>query len=292
MKKIPYCVPEIIETVLSTAKNVSDKLFIHKKVINTVIDKIASLEELGDSPYELMRICLRSAYKALGATDPYEQKKQEFSRDVQGLQGYFGEYIKNFGDELEASINIAAALNYEGLCACSLSGRSIGKRICSLLESEDISQESIKEFERVTKNAETVLYIIDSVGEIIGDKYLIEVLSRDYTVTVVVAPQPILFRATAEDALACGLDKFAALVDPGADMYGVNLEKVSSEFRKLFKESDVAIIKGGVNARTLANCGRDYFILGAGYTTENIAGEIEVRKDSTMLRKFIKYIEA
>ena len=47
MKKIPYCVPQIIEAVLDTAMIVSDEEFIHKKVLNAVIDKIANMDELG-----------------------------------------------------------------------------------------------------------------------------------------------------------------------------------------------------------------------------------------------------
>ncbi len=290
MKKIPYCVPEIIEAVLCTAKNVSDEIFIHKKVLNTVIDKIASLEELGDSSYELMRICLRAAYKALGAKDPYEEQKDYFNDEVLRLQSYFDEYSSAFSDKLEARINIAAALNYKGFCNCLNNGRSIEKRVKRLLESEPIAKESIAELRRVIKNAKSIIYIAASAGEIAADKDLVRLLAADYEVTVAVAPQPILYRATMVDADKSGINKYADLVDPGVDMYGINLEKASSEFRDIFKKSDVVIIKGGVNAKTISSCGRDYFIIGSGYVTQD-DDDAEFCSESTIIRKYLKYIE-
>lgn len=294
MKKIPYCVPDIFEAVLDTAKNVSDEIFIHKKLVITVIDKIASLEELGDSPHELMRICLRAAYKALGATDPFEEKKQRYGVEVSALSHYFEEYTKKFDNSLEGKLNIAATMNYKGLCACSLSGRSIEKRVKRLLESEKINQEELKELERVLKKAQSILFIVASAGEIIADKLLIDELSENYEVKVAVAPHPILCRATEEDAIRCGLDKVATIVDPGVDMYGVLLEKASSDFREIFKNSDIIIVKAGVNSRTLNNCGRDYFILGAGYSNEDDEeiDNSECCRESTIIRKYLKYVEA
>ena len=291
MKKIPYCVPEILEAVLSTAKNVSNEIFIHKKVLNTVIDEIASLEELGDSQYELMRICLRSAYKAIGARDPYEEKKQRFNAEVFSLSNLFNEYISTFEDKIEAEINIAAALNYKGICTCSLKGRCIEKRVSRLLNSDPIKKENIEEFRLKIKNASSIIYIVASAGEIVGDKILIQSLSENYKLTVAVAPHPILCRATGKDAEECGLDQYAVVVDPGVDMYGINLEKASSEFREVFKSSDVVIIKGGVNARTLSNCGRDYFVLGAGFV-QGDDDDSEIGSESTIIRKYLKYVEA
>ncbi len=291
MKKIPYCVPEIIEAVLSTAKNVSNEIFIHKKVLNTVIDEIANLGELGDSPYELMRICLRSAYKAIGASDPYEEKKHKFNDEVASLSNLFNEYTSSFDDEIEAKINIAAALNYKGICACSLNGRSIESRVKRLLYSDPIDKESIEEFKLKIKQAESIIYIVASAGEIVGDKLLVQMLAENYEVTVAVAPHPILCRATVKDAEDCGLEKHAVLVDPGVDMYGINLEKASNDFREVFKNSDVVIIKGGVNARTLRNCGRDYFVLGSGFVHED-DGDSEIGNESTIIRKYLNYVEA
>ena len=290
MEKIPYCVPEIIEAVLCTARNVSDELFIHKKVLNTVIDKISRLEELGDSPYELMRICLRAAYKALGVSDPYEKEKQKFNDEVSELEGYFNEFVTEFEDELEARIDIAAALNCKDLGTCLLDGMCIEKGIQRLLRSKPVAGEEIAEFKRVIRNARTIIYITASAGEIVADRELVRLLSYNHDITVAVAPHPMLLRALHEDAQRSGISEFAAVVDPGADMFGLNLEKASSEFRDVFKKSDVVLIKGGVNADTLSNCGRDYFILGAGHTLVKNENS-EFCRESTIIRKYLKYIE-
>ncbi len=294
MQKIPYCVPEIIEAVLDTAKNVSDEIFIHKKIINTVIDKIASLEDLGDSPHELMRLCLRTTYKALGATDPYEEKKKRYNEDVFALYDYFERYIANMDDKLEAKLNIAAALNYKGFCSFSFCGRSIDKRVKRIVESEPIAKDDLDDFRRVIKKAESIIYIVASAGEIAADKLLIEELAENYDVTVAVAPHPILGRATIDDARMCKLDMISTIIDPGVDMYGVLLEKASSEFREIFKSSDVVIVKAGVNSRTLTDCGRDYFVLGAGYNKSDDFDIDQTDSDieSTIIRKYMKYMEA
>ena len=290
MKKVPYCVPEIIEAVLSTARNVSDEVFIHKKVLNTVIDKISRLEELGDSPYELMRICLRTAYKALGVSDPYEENKQRFNNEVFALGDYFSRYTAEFGDEMDARINIAAALNYKDLGSCLLAGKKVEAGIKRLLCSQAVAQEECEEFKRVIRNAGKIIYITASAGEIVADRELIRILSLNHDVTVAVASQPMLLRALHEDAQRCGLAEFATVVDPGGDMFGLNLEKASCEFRDSFKKSDVVLIKGGVNENTLSNCGRDYFVLGAGYATVKNE-DSGFCKESTIIRKYLKYIE-
>lgn len=293
MKKIPYCVPQIIESVLETAKIVSDEVFIHKKVLNTVIDKVANMDELVDSEHDLMLCCLRTAYKALGAKDPYEQKKQAYNIFVESQKDFFNEFISTQPDPLTARITIAAALNYSYLCIGSCNGMDISKIIQKLVTKDPLPESEINEFSRATKNAESILYIVASAGEIVADSILIEELAKKYNLTVAVASHPLICRAIVTDAEFCGIDKYAEVIDPGADMYGIHMEKVSKNFREHFKNSDVVIVKNGVNAETLEDCGRDYFVLGADRREKLHHLKPHNNVDfSTNIRKFLDYIEA
>lgn len=289
MKKIPYCVPQIIETVLDTAKIVSDEVFIHKKVLNTVIDKIANLEKLGDSAHDLLLCCLRTAYKALGAKDPYEQTKNAYNEFVRSQQTFFDELIAEAADQFAMKLNIAAALNYKFLCIGWCTGADMEKTVRKLIIHDRIAESEIETFRRIGKKAETLLYIVASAGEIVADAVLIREFARKYQVTVAVSSHPVICRATAADAQFCNLAEAAEIIDPGADMYGVHLEKASRNFREHFKNSDIVLVKNGVNTETIEGCGRDYFVLGADKRDKAAESSTGL---STNIRKFLEYIEA
>ena len=247
----------------------------------------------GDSEHDLMFRCVRAAYKALGAKDPYEQKKMDYNYFVKQQQDFFEEIVNKADDAFVAKLNIAAAMNYRFLCLSACSGMDVTKTIKKLVKNSCIRDSEIEEFRRVGNKAQTLLYIAASAGEIVADALLIEELSSKYTIKVTVSAHPLLCRATALDAEYCKISNLAEIIDPGADMYGIHLEKASKSFREIFKSSDIILIKNGVNVETLQDCGRDYFVLGA-----DKRDKVAVNNDknnvslSTNIRKFLDYIEA
>ena len=102
-----------------------------------------------------------------------------------------------------------------------------------------------------------ILYIGDNAGETVFDRILIETL--DVPVTYVVRGGPIINDVTREDAVAAGLDRVATIVDSGAPVPGVLLNRCSEEFQHRFNSAHLIIAKGQGNYESLSGSGAPVF---------------------------------
>ncbi len=123
------------------------------------------------------------------------------------------------------------------------------------------SRDDSAELRKALGRARQVLYILDSTGELVLDKLLIEELAGKCQVTVAAASAPLLFAATPAEAQAAGLEEFSSIIDPEAAMLGLQLEKASSEFHDLFEAAEVVIVKGELNAQSLAAVDRELYLI-------------------------------
>jgi hypothetical protein len=151
------------------------------------------------------------------------------------------------------------------LAACmqdsDILGRADAER--SILENLDIPvrPDERDALARAIDKAETVLFVVDTAGEIALDRLLIEEIAKKASVRAVVAHRPVLAMATRADALAVGLDDVAEVIDPGAAMLGLNLRKASSAFRETFANADLVIAKGEMHFTALTPVERSLFFL-------------------------------
>jgi len=108
--------------------------------------------------------------------------------------------------------------------------------------------------------ARSVMLVLDRAGEAVLDRFLAERLAAGGTVTVVASAKPFLAMATAADAKAA---KFAPemVIDPGAEMYGLAVEKASSEFQDRFAAAEVVVAKGEAHFEALLTAGRPVWSL-------------------------------
>ena len=86
-------------------------------------------------------------------------------------------------------------------------------------------------FAAAVKNSRKILYLCDNAGEIVFDRFLIEIL-RDMgkEVTAVVKGSPVINDATLDDARMVGLHECATVIDNGNDGIGTLLEACSPRF--------------------------------------------------------------
>ena len=89
---------------------------------------------------------------------------------------------------------------------------------------------------------------------------LIEQLPSE-KVMYAVRGKPILNDITPAEVKQIGFDTICRVVDNGSDAPGTILEQCSLEFRKLFDDADMIILKGQGNFETLQGCGREIFFL-------------------------------
>ncbi len=278
MKPIPDCIPDALRLVLHTARLESDDPFIHRKVLSKVMAKLVEDPDFGLSPAELTFGCITTAYKALGVKDPYDKEKARRNRAMLGLEKSFRSYLDAASDRLDACLNLVLA----GSISRDILGRTEAEQ--DILEQLHVplARDDRNALRKELGRAERIMYIVDAAGEIVLDKLLIEELGKKQRVVAVVAHRPVLLAATQTDAEAVGLPDVAEVVDPGAPMLGLLLERASTAFRETLQAADVVIAKGETHFETLSAADREiFFVLQA--RCESVAARLEMAPGSAAL---------
>lgn len=256
MKAVPYCIPDILELIFVTARQVSGDAFIHSKVLDKALTYLVARDDFGNQPQELAYDCLQVACKALGVRDPYEKEKARLNRAMQGLENLLE------GMERHAPNPLVSCLRF------SLAAADENPHILSRSDFEEDIRENLRkapaidhtpELEKRLVGASKVMLICNAAGEIVVDALLARFLARSAEVTVVVAAHPVLSRAVREDAVQAEIQTFAQITDPGVGLLGLSLKKSSSEFQEEFAAADVVIAKGQDNYQTLAGVDKEVF---------------------------------
>ncbi len=121
--------------------------------------------------------------------------------------------------------------------------------------------------ERLAAPPGLVLYLADNAGEQFFDRPLVEFLrGRGRRVLYVVKGGPIQNDLTREDLYASGLgEALEPLTDTGARTVGLELDRVSPEFRKLYESARIILAKGMGHFETMSrlNDPRIFFLLQA-----------------------------
>lgn len=117
----------------------------------------------------------------------------------------------------------------------------------------DLVIDQVDEFRLLLNRVDEVLYLMDNAGELVLDMILIGEIKRlGPRVIAVVKGGPVLNDATMIDAEEVGLSECADEVrDTGASAIGVNLERNSDEFKKLFSSAQLIVAKGMGNFESL-----------------------------------------
>ncbi|KOF55664.1 hypothetical protein AGR56_17580 [Clostridium sp. DMHC 10] len=114
-------------------------------------------------------------------------------------------------------------------------------------------------------NAKTLLYLGDNCGEICMDKLFIKKikeLNSHVRIFFGVRGKPVVNDSIAEDAYAVGIDEYAEVIDNGDGSLGTVLNRTSTEFKEVYKKSDVVIAKGQANYECLSEENKNiYFLL-------------------------------
>jgi damage-control phosphatase, subfamily I len=256
MKAVPYCIPDILETIFATARQVSEDQFIHAKVLDKVMTYLVARDDFGNLPQALEFDCLQVACKALGVRDPFEKEKARLNRSMLGLKD------RLLSMEEKAPDRLLSCLRF------SLAAADENPKILSRADFEEDIRDNLRnvpaidqspELEKRLASASRVMLICNAAGEILVDALLAQHMARTAQVTVVVAAQPVLNRALREDAQQAGIPAFAQVIDPGAGLLGIALKKSSTEFQEEFAAAEVIIAKGQDNYQTLAGADKDIF---------------------------------
>jgi uncharacterized protein with ATP-grasp and redox domains len=111
---------------------------------------------------------------------------------------------------------------------------------------EPLAVDDLDRLMELLPRAKKIIYLHDNAGEIVFDKFFIEVIVRNYPVKVVssVKSSPVLNDATMNDAMQIKLDEFSQVVTIGSGSVGLVLKECSRKFLEHVREADLIISKG------------------------------------------------
>jgi len=213
----------------------------------------------GAIPARIANLYHLAIQEITGNPDPFKSRK---ASETAFLASLYEQVAPAYGRDLCSLLKLAVLGNAVDFFRDEAEVR---EQILSKVEFEISHQvELIKELAR---GPGLILYLADNAGEQFFDRLLVEHLrSRGGDVRYVVKNGPIQNDLTREDLYASGLGKaLEPVADTGAPTVGLELDRVSLEFRELFKQARVIIAKGMGHFETMShrNDPRVFFLLQA-----------------------------
>lgn len=180
-----------------------------------------------------------------GCADAYHEQKEKSNEIALSMIDKVKEILKD-NNSLETHVKVAIVGNILDFGVYNIN--TDFKKLINDNLNKDLSINDIDEFEKALKTHDKVLYLVDNTGEIVFDRLLIERINGyDVDVTVAVKDSPIVNDACTKEAVEAGLDRVAEIITLGSDSGGIVEDMFSTEFRRIFEESEFVISKGMAN---------------------------------------------
>ncbi|KJR41642.1 Uncharacterized conserved protein UCP006593 [Candidatus Magnetoovum chiemensis] len=231
-------------------------------ILKSVLDDIKNADT-NKTPAYAMTFIYRKI-KKLAKTDPYKDLKQKYNKEALKLYPELKEKALSSNWQLQTAARLAIAGNIIdfGIFTNIDIAATVERALRKTIEADDIEA-----LAKDLDNTDKILYLLDNAGEIVFDKILIEVLSKEMNkkVTAVVRGAPVINDATLSDAKDIGLLDICTVIDNGTDAVGTELALCSKEFIAEFQNHDLIISKGQANFETLTGLNKKniYFLFQA-----------------------------
>ena len=268
MKSYFECVPCFFQQALDSANIAGANESEIQDIINKVANKLQGYS-MDECPPFMGRFIYEAVRNVTGKADPYKEIKERSNKMALNLYPVLKEKIEKSSDSLLQAIELAIAGNIidYGLKTIPNIDKEIEKALSGISSKESASRKALFHYDSFKENlskVDKVLYLGDNTGEIVFDKILIEVLTREpynKQVTYVVRSNPIINDALVEDALLFEIDKIAHIMTSGTNAPGTVLKTCSSEFLELFNNASMIISKGQGNFEALTDEEKPIFFL-------------------------------
>ena len=218
----------------------------------------------GMKPIEIAEILYPALENMVSVRDVYEQEKKRSNEMAEKLLEKFGKIIRTSMDPLYDAAKLAIAGNLIDLGTPSWNEDTVYGKISEILQ-KPFGINDYEMFKEELSEASSVLYIVDNAGEIVFDRFFIEIMkeyNENLDVVVAAKSKPIINDATVSEAKEIMKD-VAEVIDSGMTVPGTIVERGSDRFRKLFFSSDIVISKGQGNFEGIVGeeGGNVYFML-------------------------------
>lgn len=250
MKIWPDCIPCILKMSLGVARAaMKDEDQIRRFMEGVLRMKYFSGRKQNVTSSEVIRDIWTKMIEMTGEADPLRKIKSEQNRRALALYPKAKRYIFKNKDPLSKAIRLSILAN--GIDAMTDVKGGSPEEVMKKWDQFKIAKPELVGFKERLRKSRRLVYLGDNCGEIVFDRLLIELMIERYTleITYVTRTLPVMNDVTFQDALSVGMEKVTHLMENGITepMPGTSLRKIRPELRRLIKESDVIISKGGGN---------------------------------------------
>jgi uncharacterized protein with ATP-grasp and redox domains len=281
VRATPDCYPCFIRQALNVARQVTGDDWLQRRILSEAMQHLAKADT-DRTPAEIIPEIERLAHKALGTHDPFAEVKATLTSAARALEPRVRQAVAQAEDGLHVALRAAVAANV--LDALVLGRVDLEAAVDRAL-SEGLATDDYEELAADLGESTSVLYVCDSVSELVFDRIVVErLLAAGKSVVCAVRRERTLNDAVRDDAEALGLTELAEVIDTGTDAMGAPLALASSDFKARYQEADLVIAKGSANLETLEKAeGVKYF--GLSVKCDVVARHLGVsRGDAVLLR--------
>jgi damage-control phosphatase, subfamily I len=254
MRIWPDCIPCILKMSLETAHLVmKDEGQVRRFMKQILKLKYFRGEDWRVTSPEIIKNVWLKLLEISGEVDPMKEiKKEQNSRALEIFPVARKSVLKSH-DPLLAAIKLSIAGN--AIDAMTEVRGETTQKVLERWSKFEIDVENLNRLKERLKKTRKLVYLGDNCGEIIFDKFLIEVLHEMYNLdtTFVTRTLPIMNDATLQDALSVGIGQVAQIMENGVHepLPGTIPKKISRELKAKIEASDLIISKGGGNYDSL-----------------------------------------
>jgi len=257
MKSQLLCIPCTVRAAYDIAVKATENEILRKRIVYETLKWLSKKEDLSkEPPPKLHTYVQRLTRRITGNPDPFKDLKRRSNevalRVIRILEHKCQEV--GFMDAFRLAVLgtiCGNAIDFE-VEGHEVSMSRLEDDLRSCLDS-NLAVDDTSKFMNLLRNSHRILYLLDNAGEIVFDKFLIQMLRDRYPSKIFAAVKsgPVLNDATLEDAEQVRLDEVAEVITTGNDHIGVNLEESSKEFLQHLREADLIIAKGQGNYESI-----------------------------------------
>ena len=244
-----------VECIINQSRRVTEAIRADDALSKRMVDRVESLGEKFDftqSPPEVASYVYEQMAELAGMEDLYGELKAHATEKAKTFIPQLHQELEDSTNKLLTAIKIAVAGNVIDLAAEVTF--DLNEEMAKIFET-NFAYDDVAVLESALKEASTLLYIGDNVGEHIFDYLCIETLQQLYPeleISYMVRGNPIINDVTMLEAKEAGFDTLCKLVDSGVNTPGFAYERANEASQKLFDEADLVITKGMGNYECLS----------------------------------------
>ncbi|MCF7911856.1 MAG: ARMT1-like domain-containing protein [Candidatus Cloacimonetes bacterium] len=254
MRTFLDCIPCQIQQALQAVRQVSDDEKLAESILRSALF-LASKIDYSKPPALIGREIHAQIRAETKNNDPYAAIKKKANETALSVAPAIREEIIASDDPFQTAVRYAIAGNILDFALYNGWDDDRFQKNLQAARSKPINLAQVNELRDKIAAVQNILFIADNAGETVFDRLLLEQMP-DKDITYAVKGYPIINDALREDAIFAGIDKFATIIDNGADCAGTVLSLCSRSFMDVFNHAELVIVKGQANFETLCNTRR------------------------------------